>query len=60
MNIRCRICGDFFCPNDDTLDLIEEGYIDAATSNLCDDCSDLIQLSEYDYYETFSDADPGL
>ena len=60
MNIRCRHCGEYFCPCDETLDLIEEGYIDSDSCNICDDCNDLIQLSEYDYYETFSDADPVL
>jgi hypothetical protein len=42
------------------MDLIEEGYIDSGSCNICDDCWDLTQLTEYDYYETFSDADPGL
>jgi len=59
MEIKCRQCGEFFFPHDDALDLIEEGYIDAATCNICDDCWELNQLCEYDY-EQFSDADPGL
>jgi len=60
MEIRCRHCGEYFCPSDDTLDLIQEGYIDSDSCNICDDCWDLTQLTEYDYYETFSDGDPGL
>lgn len=60
MNILCRYCGTWFAPCDDTLDLIEEGYIDSDSCNICDDCNDFIQLSEYDFYETISDSDPGL
>jgi len=60
MNIRCKHCGEYFCPGEDTLDLIVEGFIESVYVNICDDCWDLIQLSEYDYSESFSDADPGL
>ena len=60
MEIRCRHCGEYFCPCDDTLDLIAEGYIDADSCNVCDDCWDLIQLSEFDYYQEYSDVDPGM
>ncbi len=60
MEILCRHCGEYFCPSDDALDLIEEGYISSDSCNICDECWDLIQLSEFDYAETFLDADPGL
>jgi hypothetical protein len=60
MEIRCKHCGEYFCPSDDTLDLIEEGFIDANSCNVCNDCWDMIQLSEFDYYEEYSYADPGL
>lgn len=60
MEIRCRFCGEYFCPCDDTLDLIAEGYISSSSVNTCDDCWDMIQLSEYDLSESLSDADPGL
>ena len=60
MNVKCKICGEYFCPCDDTLDLIAEGFISSKFVNTCDDCWDLIQLSEYDYYQEYSDADPGL
>jgi len=60
MGIRCRCCGEYFCPCDDTLDLIAEGYISPASVNTCDDCWDLQQLSEFDLSESLSDADPGL
>jgi hypothetical protein len=60
VNIQCRCCHEFFVPSDDALDLIEEGFISSDSCNICDFCSDLIQLSEFDYAEAFSDADPGL
>jgi hypothetical protein len=60
MEIRCKHCGEFFAPSSETLDLISEGYISSDSVNTCDDCWDMLQLSEYDYYESFSDSDPGL
>jgi hypothetical protein len=60
MNIRCRHCGEYFCPCDETLDLIAEGFVSSDSVNTCDDCWDMIQLSEFDISEAFSDADPGL
>jgi hypothetical protein len=60
MNIQCKCCHEFFVPNDDALDLLEEGYITSDSCNLCSDCWDLIQLSEFDYAGAFTDADPGL
>ena len=60
MEIRCRHCGEYFCPCEETLDLILEGFISSDAVNICDDCFDTIQLSEFDNSESFSDADPGL
>lgn len=60
MYILCKHCGEYFCPCDDTLDLIAEGYIDSSAVNVCDECWDLISMSEYDLVDTYSDADPGL
>jgi len=60
MEIRCRHCGEYFSPCDETLDLIAEGYIPSSSVNSCDQCWDMLQLSEFDYLESFSDADPGL
>jgi hypothetical protein len=59
MNIKCRICGEFFCPSEDIFELILEGYISKSV-NICDDCNDLMELSEFDLSESYSDADPGL
>jgi hypothetical protein len=55
MNVKCRICGEFFCPSDDSLDLILEG-ITSESVNICDDCQDLVELSEYDLSDSFSDS----
>jgi hypothetical protein len=60
MNLKCKICGEYFCPCDETLDLIAEGYISSTSANICDECWDSLQLSEFDYSDTISDADPGL
>lgn len=60
MEILCRCCGEYFSPCDETLDLIAEGFISSDSVNTCDDCWDILQLSEFDLSESFSDADPGL
>jgi hypothetical protein len=60
MEIRCKHCHEFFQPSDESLDLIASGYFSSDNVNTCDDCWDMIQLSEYDLSESFSDADPGL
>ena len=43
MKIRCRHCGEFFCPSDETVDLISEGYISSDSVNTCDDCWDMLK-----------------
>jgi len=60
MEIKCRCCGSWFIPCDETIDQIAEGYISSDSVNTCDDCWDMIQLSEIDLTESYSDADPGL
>ena len=60
MEIKCRWCGSWFSPCDETLDLIAEGYISSDSVNTCDDCWDLLQLCEFEDSDSFSDADPGL
>jgi hypothetical protein len=60
MKIRCIHCGEYFFPDEETIELISDGYISSSIVNTCDECWDLIQLSEYDFYQTFSDGDPGL
>ena len=60
MKIRCKYCGEFFCPGDDAVDLISEGYISSEGVNICDDCWDRIEHLQGDNSEMLSDADTGL
>jgi ribosomal protein S27E len=34
MNVKCRICGEFFCPPNDSLDLILEEIISSESVNI--------------------------
>jgi len=60
MKIRCRHCGEFFCPSDESVDLILEGYISSESVNICDDCWDMIEHIQDDISEMNSDADTCL
>ena len=61
MKIRCKHCGEYFCPSDESVDLISEGFISPDSVNICDDCWDMIEyLREDNFSEMHSDADPGL
>ena len=60
MKIRCRHCGELFCPSDESVDLISEGYISSDNVNICDDCWDMLEHIQDDMSEMYSDADPGL
>lgn len=60
MKIRCKHCGEFFYPSDESLDLISEGYISSDSVNICDDCWDMLEYLQDDMSEMISDADPGL
>ena len=60
MKIRCRHCGEHFCPSDESVDLISEGYISSDTVNICDDCWNMLEHVQDDISELPSDADMGL
>jgi hypothetical protein len=60
MKIRCRHCGEYFCPGDDAVDLISEGYLSHDSVNICVDCWDLIEYIPDDISEMYSDTDMGL
>jgi len=60
MEIRCRHCGDYFSPGPETQELIAEGHITLTSVDTCDECWELLEYSEADCSESFSDADPGL
>ena len=59
MEIKCRCCGEYFSPSNESLDMLIEGFICSESINTCNECWDLLQISEYDYSD-FSDAEPGL
>ena len=60
MKIRCKHCGEFFCPSDESVELISEGYISSDNVNICDECWDILNQPPDDLMEMISDADPGL
>jgi len=60
MEIKCKCCGEYFSPDNETFDLIAEGYISSDSVNTCDFCWDFLQLEEYDLSESLSIADLDL
>ena len=58
MKIRCKVCGEFFNPDNETIELVSDGYID--TVDTCDECWDMLNHLFDDTEEMYSDADPGL
>jgi hypothetical protein len=60
MEIRCRHCGEYFTPSEDAVELMEEGFINSDSVNICDDCWDMINSFPDDLIDRYSDADPGL
>jgi hypothetical protein len=60
MKIRCKHYGEYFTPDDETLELISEGRIERNTVNTCDDCFEMLRNPIFDESEMISDPDPGL
>jgi hypothetical protein len=61
MKIRCKVCGEYFFPDDETLALMSDGYITSVDINTCDDCWDMLNHPcNDDLSDMISDADPGL
>ena len=60
MKIRCIYCGEYFNPDEYTLELMSEGFIDSSQVNTCDDCFEMLRNPCFDESEMISDADPGL
>ena len=60
MKIKCIVCGDYFYPDDETLALMSDGYINAGDVNTCDECFELLRDPCQDIEDMISDADPGL
>jgi hypothetical protein len=60
MKIRCIHCGEYFFPDEETLQLMNEGYISSSDVNTCDECWEMLNHTPDDIMDMFSDADPGL
>lgn len=60
MKIRCKHCGEFFYPDDETQELLFSGYIESYSVKTCNDCWYLLEHSQKDMSEMISDADMGL
>jgi hypothetical protein len=60
MKIRCKVCGEYFYPDEETLALMSDGYLTAGDVNTCDECWDMLRESYDDTEGMISDADPGL
>jgi hypothetical protein len=60
MRIRCKHCGEFFCPSDESVELISGGFLYPDNVNICDECWEMINQPPEDLIEMISDADPGL
>jgi hypothetical protein len=60
MKIRCKVCGEFFNPDQEIVELVSEGYIESASVDTCDDCWDMLNHLYDDTEDMLSDADPGL
>jgi hypothetical protein len=55
MKIRCKECGEFFIPDNETAELVSDGYIDPI--DICDDCWDMLNHLFHDNEEMISEAD---
>jgi hypothetical protein len=60
MKIRCKICGEYFYPDDETMALMSDAYILSSDANTCDECWDMFNHLYDDPSDMISDADPGL
>jgi hypothetical protein len=60
MKIRCKVCGDFFNPDEETLELMSDGYLSTGDVNTCDECWDMINHLYDNTEDMISDADPVL
>jgi hypothetical protein len=60
MKIRCIHCGEYFFPDEETLELMTEGHISTSDVNTCDECWQILNQPPDDLSEMYSDADPGL
>jgi hypothetical protein len=61
MKIKCKLCGEYFYPDEETVTLMIDGYLSSSDVNTCDECWDMLNSSfNNDTEGMISDADPGL
>ena len=48
MKLRCKICGDYFFPDDETLALLSDGYLTSGDVNTCDECWEMLNKTYMD------------
>ena len=54
---KCIHCGDYFTPHEDTIELLEEGFITKDMIDTCEECGrDLLNLPD----NNINDSDTGL
>jgi len=59
MKIKCIHCGEYFFPDEETIEILSEGFIESASVNICDECWEILNQPP-DYSDMISDADPDL
>jgi hypothetical protein len=61
MKIRCKVCGEYFYPDEEKLALLSDGYLTSGDVNTYDECWDMLnpQCND-DISDMISDAYPGL
>ena len=60
MKIKCIHCGEYFVPDEETLQLMTDGYISSSDVNTCDECWEILNHPPDDIMDMFCDADSGL
>jgi hypothetical protein len=60
MKIRCKICGEYFHPDEETLTLMSDRYLATGDVNTCDECWEMLRDSQNDTEGMISEADHGL
>jgi hypothetical protein len=60
MKLRCKVCGEYFFPDDETSALMSYGYLAAGDVNTCDECWEMLKQPPDDLLDIICEADPGL
>jgi hypothetical protein len=60
IKIRCKVCGENFYPNDETMELMSDGYIISIDVKIYAECWNMIYKIYADLSDMINDADSGL